>query len=165
MTTATTTSWRTTGAAEHAMLDRTGPGGDPLRFMATHFHEGAVLVTDQSGDGPVHIVGADGPADRITHTGLAVLHRDRRGGRLFHFPGADLVGTMTVARLLADSAIDEVVMVGHREPLPSDARIDTQGFLRPLFVQGRTVLVVRPAADDVVVPFEQPDPTPCCADH
>ena len=30
---------------------------------------------------------------------------------------------------------------------------------------GTVTLVLRPAVGGVLVPFEQPNPTPCCADH
>ncbi len=72
---------------------------------------------------------------------------------------------MTVAQLMARSAVDDVVIFGHREPLDPDAVVDTQDFVRPHFVDGRVVLDVRSAADGVAVPFEQRHPTPCCADH
>lgn len=44
-------------------------------------------------------------------------------------------------------------------------RVDTQGFVRTHLVEGVVRLVVRPAVGGLVVPFEQPNPTPCCADH
>ena len=42
--------------------------------------------------------------------------------------------------------------------------IDTQDFVRPRLQDGRLVLTVQPGMDGYV-PFEQPNPTPCCADH
>ncbi len=167
--------WHTTGEAEHALRGLTGPS-----VLATHFHAGAVVVTAETATGDVSLLTAadshtvaGGVADGVANgaadadlVALLGLHRDRRAGRLFRFPGVDaLTGVLSVGALVADSGIDDVVMVGHREPLDADALVDTQDFVRPLFVQGRTVLVVRPAQDGLVVPFEQPDPTPCCADH
>ena len=155
----TASAWRTTGEAEHAVLGLTGTPSHPDVVMATHFVDGAVVVT-AAADGPVEVWGSAAdltePADR---------HTARRSGRLFRFPGADdLVGRMTVAQLVARSAVDDVVMLGG-QPLDPDTVVDTQGFVRPHFEGGRVVLHVRPAADGVAVPFEQPHPTPCCADH
>ena len=163
----TTSPWRTTGEAEHATLGLIGPSLTPDLVMATHFVDGTVVVTTQA-DGPVEVWGSV-PDEGLDPAALAELgdrHTARRSGRVFHFPGVDeLVGRMTVGELVARSAVDDVVMLGHREPLDADAVVDTQGFVRPCFADGRVVLDVRPAADGLAVPFEQPHPTPCCADH
>jgi len=160
----TTASWRTTGEAEHAMFGLTGMVSHPDLVLATHFVGGAVIVTAQA-DGPVQVHGSTVDSD-LDPDHLAGLHAGRHSGRLFHFPGAgDLVGRMTVAALLARSVVDDVVMVGQLATLDVDAMLDTQGFVRPHFVDGRVVLAVRPAADGVIVPFEQRHPTPCCAEH
>ncbi|NUR09424.1 MAG: hypothetical protein HOQ22_00255 [Nocardioidaceae bacterium] len=47
---------------------------------------------------------------------------------------------------------------------PSGIGASPPGFVRPLVQSGRVVLHVRPA-EQGWVPFEQRDPTPCCADH
>lgn len=104
--------------------------------------------------------GAQADAERVR-----ALHAGRRGGRLFAFPGSDIAGRTSVGELVAGSAIDQVVMVGHRERVADDQVIDTQGHLRPEQVDGLVRLVVRPAAGGLIVPFEQPSPTPCCAAH
>lgn len=160
----TTTTWRTTREAEQTMLALAGRTEEGPAYLATHFAGGAVLVTAESRAGAVEVVG--GGLATSAGEDLAALHRERRGGRVFRFPGLDaLTGTTTVAEVLQDTAIDDVVMVGHREPLTPDAVLDTQDFVRPHFRDGRLVLVVRPAADGVVTPFEQPNPTPCCTNH
>ena len=81
------------------------------------------------------------------------------------FPGLRRArGTLTVLDLLLLSGIDEVR--GLAGTMPSlDDLLDTQGFVRPRSHEGRLVLTVRPAEHDRYVPFEQPNPTPCCADH
>jgi hypothetical protein len=48
-------------------------------------------------------------------------------------------------------------------PSPDDC-VDTQDFVRPRIQNGRLVLTVQPGMRGYV-PFEQPNPTPCCADH
>ena len=86
-------------------------------------------------------------------------------GRAVVFPGADrLVGTLTVAEILAISAIDRVEILGSGEADPS-ALVDTRDFVRPQYRSGSLVLTTTPAAGDLLVPFETRDPTPCCADH
>ncbi len=160
----TPTTWRTTREAEQTVLGLAARTEEGPAYLATHFAGAAVLVTAESPAGVVSVVGA-GPATSGSGD-LAALHRQRRGGRVFRFPGSDtLTGTTTVAQVLQETAIDDVVMIGHREPLTPDAVLETQDFVRPHFLDGRLVLVVRPAADGVVIPFEQPNPTPCCANH
>lgn len=86
-------------------------------------------------------------------------------GRAVIFPGSgELVGTLTVAEVLARSAIDKVEVLGSGAA-PEDAHIDTGGFVRPQYRFGELVLTTTPAAGGILVPFETRDPTPCCAGH
>ena len=86
-------------------------------------------------------------------------------GRAVIFEGSDrLTGTLTVAEVLAISAIDRVEVLGSG-PAPADAVLDTRDFVRPQFSAGELVLTTTPAAGGTLVPFESPDPTPCCANH
>ncbi len=88
-----------------------------------------------------------------------------QAGRAFVFAGMTALERIVTVRTLLDrTAVQEVVTVGGIVALTSD-RIDTQRHLRPEFVAGRLVLRTRPAADVELVPFEQPNPTPCCAAH
>ncbi|MFE0810643.1 hypothetical protein ACFW34_24600 [Streptomyces sp. NPDC058848] len=105
--------------------------------------------------------------DRLTEKG----HEVRDGawdavGRAVLYPGADaLTGTVTVAELLAHSAIDRVTVLGTPgEPAPRTPLV-TRDHVRPQWQDGRLVLAAMPAAGGTLVPFEDPDPTPCCADH
>ncbi|MFE9727753.1 hypothetical protein ACFYQ5_30350 [Streptomyces sp. NPDC005794] len=41
----------------------------------------------------------------------------------------------------------------------------TREFVRPQWRDGELVLAAMPAVGGTLVPFEVPDPTPCCADH
>jgi hypothetical protein len=43
--------------------------------------------------------------------------------------------------------------------------LDPYEFVRPVAEKRRLVLVVRPGHKTGPVLLEQPDPTPCCADH
>jgi hypothetical protein len=63
------------------------------------------------------------------------------------------------------SVIDEVRLVGSVERVDHGTVVDTQDFVRPTMADGRVTLDLRPAVGGVLVPFEQPNPTPCCADH
>ncbi|MFS8197473.1 hypothetical protein ACLVWQ_02175 [Streptomyces sp. CWNU-52B] len=87
-------------------------------------------------------------------------------GRAVVYPGATgLTGTLTVAELRARSAIGGFVVLGTPgAPLP-DQPVVTRDHVRPQWQNGELILTLMPAAGGVLVPFEVPDPTPCCADH
>jgi hypothetical protein len=87
-------------------------------------------------------------------------------GRAVVYPGVgSLNGTMTVGELLARSAIDRVTVLGSPGQPPSGRRIVTHDHVRPQWQNGELVLAAMPAVGGTLVPFEVPDPTPCCADH
>ncbi|MFE2680985.1 hypothetical protein [Streptomyces mirabilis] len=96
----------------------------------------------------------------------AAEHLARTGGRAVRYAGADaLTGTVTVARLLDVSAVERIVVLGAPDGPDPDQRIVTRDHVRPEWREGRLVLAAMPAAGGTLVPFEVPDPTPCCADH
>ncbi|MCX4904492.1 hypothetical protein [Streptomyces sp. NBC_00878] len=87
-------------------------------------------------------------------------------GRAVVYPGsAALTGTVTVEELLSGSAIDRVTVLGSAGEPPPDQRVVTRDHVRPQWQDGELVLTLMPAVGGVLVPFEVPDPTPCCADH
>ncbi|MEW2115496.1 hypothetical protein AB0945_09925 [Streptomyces sp. NPDC005474] len=87
-------------------------------------------------------------------------------GRAVLYPGADaLTGTVTVRELLARSAIDRVTVLGTAGQPPTTQRVMTRDHVRPQWQNGELVLTAMPAVGGTLVPFEVPDPTPCCADH
>ncbi|MFI9819455.1 hypothetical protein ACIHFC_03105 [Streptomyces sp. NPDC052013] len=87
-------------------------------------------------------------------------------GRAVLYPGAaDLTGTLTVAQVLARSAIDRVRVLGTRDAPDPSVPLVTREFVRPQWEGGALVLAAMPAVGGTLVPFEDPDPTPCCADH
>ncbi|MBV7695884.1 hypothetical protein [Streptomyces sp. TRM70350] len=87
-------------------------------------------------------------------------------GRAVLYPGAaELTGTLSVAELLSRSAIDRVTVLGTPDPPASETAVVTRDHVRPQWHNGDLVLAVMPAAGGTLVPFEVPDPTPCCADH
>ncbi len=99
------------------------------------------------------------------HPHVAVTLDAAAGGRAVRFPGVDaLVGTLTVAEVLARSAIDRVEVLGGAPAAPSTV-LDTQDYVRPQWQDGELVLTVMPAAGGRLVPFETRHPTPCCAAH
>ncbi|WP_030865196.1 hypothetical protein [Streptomyces violaceoruber] len=105
--------------------------------------------------------------DRLTARG----HEVRDGtwdetGRAVLFPGAAaLTGTLTLAELLARSAVDRVTVLGTPDEPSPDTRLVTRNHVRPHWQDGRLVLAAMPAVGGTLVPFEDPDPTPCCASH
>ena len=89
----------------------------------------------------------------------------RRSGRVVHFPGAGaLRGSLPVAEVLERSAVDAVRVLA-AGPADPAAVLTTREHVRPTWSDGALVLLVQPAVGGTLVPFEPPDPTPCCADH
>ncbi|MFF5156747.1 hypothetical protein ACFY3N_10920 [Streptomyces sp. NPDC000348] len=87
-------------------------------------------------------------------------------GRAVLYPGVSaLTGTMTVGELLAGSAIARVTVLGTPEPPDPRTRMVTRDHVRPQWRRDELVLAATPARGGTLVPFEVPDPTPCCADH
>jgi len=87
-------------------------------------------------------------------------------GRAVLYPGAAAVtATLTVAQLLTRSAIDRVTVLGAPGPPAPGTLLVTRDHVRPQWRDGELVLTTMPAAGGVLVPFEVPEPTPCCADH
>nr|WP_206441005.1 hypothetical protein [Streptomyces scabichelini] len=140
----------------------------------------AELALPEDVFGCTHLVRGERPRVVLSFTGASVEARQGlaakgyevtagvpdMAGRAVLFPGVvRLTGTVTVAELVSGSAIDRVVVLGGSgEPAP-DQRILTRDFVRPEWRAGELVLTAMPAAGGVLVPFEVPDPTPCCADH
>jgi hypothetical protein len=89
----------------------------------------------------------------------------RSGGRSVRFPGwAGIVGSPTVAEVLATTAIDRLEVLGGAAANPADV-LRSRDFVRPLWRHGELVLPVLPAGAGAVAPFEVPNPTPCCGEH
>ena len=156
--------WPTTREAEREALRMASDAGLPVITACTHFAADPprVVVTVETS---AHPSAALPTATGAVVDGLVDGHRTGRTGRVFAFPGAQEVpGELTLGALTAGTAVDRVVSLGGAEPGP-DTVLRTQGFLRPELVAGELVLRVRPADGGAVVPFEQPSPTPCCADH
>jgi hypothetical protein len=108
-----------------------------------------------------------GPAGLAeTAAGAVGEHAARRSGRVVRYPGAEqLTGTLTVGELLAGSAIERIqVLAGAGAPSP-DTQLNTQDHVRPEWRDGVMTLIAMPAAGGGLIPFEVPNPTPCCADH
>jgi hypothetical protein len=154
--------WADTVAAEHGARESVAALGLPVVSACTH-----VASDGDAARVVVTLELAGEPGDAPAASGLeaqVAAHANRESGRAFVFPGSELLtGVLTVAELVASSAVDEVAVVGGPPPEPG-ARVDTQAFVRPLHRAGRLVLHLRPAAGGYV-PFEQPDPMECCTDH
>ncbi|MEJ3746598.1 hypothetical protein WEI85_28060 [Actinomycetes bacterium KLBMP 9797] len=124
-----------------------------------------VVITFAAPDG-VDVALPPMPSELDAVAGAAAdAHAARRSGRAVRFRGVPtLTGTVTVEHVLAHTAIERVVVLGGRDASP-DELLDTRDFVRPQWIDGTLTLVVMPAAGGRLVPFEVPDPTPCCADH
>jgi hypothetical protein len=113
----------------------------------------------------ISLTGVEVPATAPELREAAELATAGGSGRAVLFPGvAKLTGVLTVAEVLALSAIDRVEVLGGGTPDPSTP-IDTGDFVRPQWQDGRLVLTTAPAAGGRLVPFETRNPTPCCGEH
>jgi hypothetical protein len=87
-------------------------------------------------------------------------------GRAVLYPGVSmLTGTLTIADVLSRSAITRVTVLGAPGQPAPDTLLLTADHVRPVWQDGELVLTAMPAVGGTLVPFEVPDPTPCCADH
>lgn len=149
--------WPTTREAEHETVDLVAALDDDGVTACTHFVDGVVAVTVGSPDLPADEPGPSGPA---------ADHAAGRAGRAFVFPGsATLRAPLSVAELLARTAVAEVRTLGGGDRADGESVLDPRGFVRPHLVAGRLVLTVRPALGGVLVPFEQREQIACCSDH
>ncbi|RLV50404.1 hypothetical protein D9V37_04980 [Nocardioides mangrovicus] len=122
------------------------------------------------GSGGAFVATVFDPVDQVVIVSAENAQQLPDRARLFVFPGHEqLSGTLEVAALL--ELLDEVRSFDGTVP-GAQERVETQRFVRPLVEAGRTVLVLRPYDDGTDspdraahVPFEQPNPTPCCANH
>ncbi|QNK82253.1 hypothetical protein [Nakamurella sp. PAMC28650] len=104
------------------------------------------------------------PALQVSASAAAAAHRDRTSGRAVQFPGSEsLTGTVALRQVLA-TTIDRIDALGGDSP-GADALLVTRDFVRPRWQGGELVLHVQPAIGGTWVPFETPNPTPCCAAH
>jgi hypothetical protein len=159
-----TTHWAALGELRHVALvvevSGLAPGAvaDALTVLTSEgTPDGPALLVDGTSTGPVAL--------RPVLAEVLEAHRTRSSGRAVVFPGSTtLTGTVTVADAVAGTAIDRVQVLGSAEPDGATALV-TRGFVRPRWSGGRLVLHAQPAVGGALVPFETPDPTPCCADH
>jgi len=107
-----------------------------------------------------------GPTDlQVGAASAAAEHSTRSGGRAAHFPGIDrLTGALTVREVLARSGIERVAVLAGADAEP-DTILQTRDFVRPRWIAGQLVLPVQQGPGGTLLPFEVPNPTPCCADH
>jgi hypothetical protein len=117
-----------------------------------------------------HLVRSPFPHVAISLTGVGAdldlpPMPDLTDGRAVVYPGVrTLTGSLTVAAVLSESAIDRIEILGGGAPAPSTI-LDTNDFVRPQWRAGELILTTMPAAGDRLVPFESRHPTPCCATH
>ena len=127
---------------------------------------GAGVALLASGTGPW----TSGP-EQLAQSALAVAGErvECRDGRAVQFPGAGLLtGRVPVSDVLAGTAIEQVAVLGGT--LPPAAVLETRDFVRPQWRDGRLVLLALPGGEgaggeNLVAPFEVPNPTPCCGGH
>jgi hypothetical protein len=154
------THWAQVGHLRHVALSIEATG-DPVAVWE-------LLARMADGAGTAALLGRrfrGEPELRETVGAALVAHTSRASGRVVVFPGsARIVGTLTVGEVLSSSAIDRIrVLAGG--PADAASMLQTRDFVRPRWSCGQLVLDVQPAAGGLLVPFETPTPTPCCAAH
>lgn len=158
------THWIPSEDGSHAALSVSAGALDGARawtdlLEALHQADAAVraVVAGARGSGP--------PDAQAAALRVAGAHRRRSAGRLVYFPGCrDIAEHTTVSAALSGSAITRVRVLGGSDA-DRGSRLNTRGHLRPVWTDGQLELTVQPAAGHTLVPFESPNPTPCCADH
>ncbi|SDF47333.1 hypothetical protein [Klenkia brasiliensis] len=86
-------------------------------------------------------------------------------GRAVRFPGSDAVSArLTVAELLASTAVDRVVGIGAPAG-PGDVLDTVDGYLRPVRHPDGVELLVDPAGPGTWRPVEISSPHECCGGH
>lgn len=117
---------------------------------------GVALVLDGASAGPPELLGGARAARGE--------HRARRAGRLVDYPGRAAVERVTTpAAVEADSGVDAVEGLAGSD-VRRDAALDLTGFARPVWREGRCVLLVQPGRGGLVA-FEQRVQIPCCSAH
>ncbi|WP_440070346.1 hypothetical protein [Streptosporangium sp. OZ121] len=142
-------------------------GGPPHVACSLAVRETVDLAALPAGVGATFGDSRTGPEDLAEGAALAAAeHAAGSGGRLVVFPGrAELTGTLSVAEVLARSAIDRVVVLAQAEEPAPDTLVTTNDHVRPQLRGGHVVLLTMPASGGRLMPAEVPNPTPCCADH
>ncbi|MFD1831343.1 hypothetical protein ACFSJS_16995 [Streptomyces desertarenae] len=149
-------------AAETALDRLAASGGSPASLLPPGTH--AVL-----GDRRLPLPGgADGRPAATEGWGAARAAAAecaaRTGGRAVVFPGsADLPAVLAVGEVPERSAITAVEVLGGT-PVDPAAALDTRNHLRPEWRDGALLLKLVPARGGYL-PFDLPDPHPCCAAH
>lgn len=168
---------RDLAAAEHLVhrLDEVLGGGRPEDAYVISTH----VVREPTARFVAVLDWPDGPpteeltallADRlseayVTPDSPAIAEAEARtAGRLARYPGRTSIETVTtVTAVEAGSVVDAVEGLAGIDLEPADT-LDLTGFARPVWREGRCVLLVQRAAAELV-PFEARHQIPCCSDH
>lgn len=173
---------RTVAEAEHLLHDVVRVLGLPAGIVGcTHFVRGAMphvacsVTVEQAVDldalspdlGIAFGERRTGPEDLAEGAALAAAeHTAKASGRIVAFPGqAELIGTVTVGEVTANSAIDRVVVLAQPDEPGAGTPLATNDHIRPEWRDGHMTLVTMPASGGRLMPAEVPNPTPCCVDH
>ncbi len=90
--------------------------------------------------------------------------RKLQDGRAVHFPlSVDISESVSAKNLINGSAVDAIIAIG--EELPSDAQIQSNGYIRPTMNSGRLELFVERIAGGFFAPVERESPHECCGGH
>jgi hypothetical protein len=153
-----------TRAAEHWLADLPPVPGLVACTHLVHGERPRVVITIAVPDGVEVPPLPSTPDDSGALDAAVADHAAGWAGRAVIYPGVShLTGYLTVAELLAGSAISRIRLLGAADTEPdSDTIVDTRDFVRPQWMDGRLTLVATPAPAGRIAPFEVPNPTPCC---
>ncbi|GAB3127384.1 hypothetical protein GCM10027160_52000 [Streptomyces calidiresistens] len=137
--------------------------GDRLLTVAPTAPEGRGGSEEVPGNDDGTDEGAGAAGARAARTAAAAPRAD--GVRAVVFPGsAGVPDTLPVGELLRTTAIERAEVLGGLVP-EAGAPVETAGHLRPEWRDGALLLRLVPVVGGRYMPFDVPDPHPCCADH
>jgi hypothetical protein len=144
------------GARPRVVLTLAAPSTIELAALPPRPSVARMAVTPPTVPGSLR---RDDPTDDGAALRAASEHAARRAGRAVLYPGVRrLVGTVTVADLIARSAIERVVLLGSPDDEPApDVLVATRGYVRPQWMDGALTLVAVPVPGGRIAPVEAPE--------
>ncbi|WP_240796272.1 hypothetical protein [Streptomyces sp. RFCAC02] len=112
--------------------------------------------------GPLAGAAAEEGLRVVTEAPWLTAAERRTAGRAVVFPGWDgLTGSLTLAELYDRTAVARTDVLGGGVP-DASAVLETRDHVRPQWDAGDLLLRLAPSRGGRFVPFEIPDPHPCC---
>ncbi|MDT0443761.1 hypothetical protein [Streptomyces johnsoniae] len=143
------------------VLSLTLPDDAAARPVFDRLRDGAA-GEDAAGGGVAAVWGERRAGARAAGAAAGAAAAAAGTGRAVLFPGWRLLtGSLSLGEVFARTAITRAEALGGTVP-PASAVLDTRGHVRPEVRDGTLLLRLMPARGGQYVPFEIPDPHPCC---